>query len=494
MGYAEPAGATDPDAVPGRMTSPQALARFRGPCAARGAACWPCSPAARPASGAVDVNNGGEFRFVAGTPAGEVIPEASGPRAPEFSGRLLGGGDVRLSPAARAGRRPELLGLLVRALPGGDAGVQRGRRATSPTTACSSSASTSRRPSEQFATAFVDRFGIAFPSLYDPRGEVALAFRDYPANAIPSTIVLDPQGRVAAVYTGAVARTTCARCSTGCGGGERPVGETFRGLVTDGPLLVAAAVAALVGLISFASPCVLPLVPGYLSYVAGLVGTGVGRPPTAPAGGGATATAVRTEVAPRAAGWCSAPCCSCSGSPPSSSPSPRRSAGWAGCCSSTPTSSTGCSAWSRSCVGLGFLGWLPLLQRTKRLTARPAAGLAGAPLLGVVFGLGWTPCLGPTLAAVYSLAFTEATAARGAVLGLAYCLGLGVPFVLVALGARWAVGATAFLRRHARTVTRVGGAVLVLVGLLLLTGAWTELMGWLRSWLAATGFGEWQSL
>jgi cytochrome c-type biogenesis protein len=91
---------------------------------------------------------------------------------------------------------------------------------------------------------------------------------------------------------------------------------------------------------------------------------------------------------------------------------------------------------------------------------------------------------------VYSLAFSEATATRGAVLSVAYCLGLGVPFVLVALGARWAIGATSFLRRHARAVTRVGGAVLVLVGLLLLTGAWTEMMQWLRSWLAATGFGE----
>jgi cytochrome c-type biogenesis protein len=273
------------------------------------------------------------------------------------------------------------------------------------------------------------------------------------------------------------------------------MGETFAGLVTDGPLLVAAAVAALVGLISFASPCVLPLVPGYLSYVAGLVGTGAPAPTVhsgraVPAGAGGTATAVRTDTR---------------------TPRGRMVLGAVlfvlGFSLVFVTFATAFGGLGRLMlqysvvldrvfgvvtvlVGLAFLGWLPLLQRTKKLSVRPAAGLAGAPLLGIVFGLGWTPCLGPTLAAVYSLALSEATAARGAVLGVAYCLGLGVPFVLVALGARWALGATGFLRRHARTVTRIGGAVLVVVGLLLLTGAWAELMSWLRSWLAATGFAE----
>ena len=273
------------------------------------------------------------------------------------------------------------------------------------------------------------------------------------------------------------------------------MGETFAGLVTDGPLLVAAAVAALVGLISFASPCVLPLVPGYLSYVAGLVGTGVSAPTVhaggaVPSGSGGAATAVRTDTR---------------------TPRGRMVLGAVlfvlGFSLVFVTFATAFGGLGRLMleysvvldrvfgvvtvlVGLAFLGWLPLLQRTKKLSVRPAAGLAGAPLLGIVFGLGWTPCLGPTLAAVYSLALSEATAARGAVLGVAYCLGLGVPFVLVALGARWALGATGFLRRNARTVTRIGGAVLVVVGLLLLTGAWAELMSWLRSWLAATGFAE----
>jgi cytochrome c-type biogenesis protein len=273
------------------------------------------------------------------------------------------------------------------------------------------------------------------------------------------------------------------------------VGETFSSLVADGPLLVAAAVSAFVGLVSFASPCVLPLVPGYLSYVAGLVGAGSRTAPV-PAGV-STAGSTANTPAPVAA----------------DERSPRRRMvlgallfvlGFTAVFTAISTAFGGLGRLLLEyndvltrvmgavtvVVGLGFLGWLPLLQRTKRLSARPAVGLAGAPLLGVVFGLGWTPCLGPTLAAVQNLAFSEATAGRGAVLGVAYCLGLGVPFVLVAVGARWALGATALLRRHARTVTRVGGAVLVLVGLMLLTGLWTEAMQWLRSWIATSGLGE----
>ena len=156
-------------------------------------------------SGAVDVNNGGEFRFVAGTPAGEVIPPNERAAAPEFSGRLLGGGTF--SSTELAGdvavlnfwgswcgpcrvETPEFQEVYADVK---DKGVQfLGQNV--------------KETSEQFATAIVDRFGIEFPSLYDPRGEVALAFRGYPANAIPSTIVLDTQGRVAAVYTGSVSK------------------------------------------------------------------------------------------------------------------------------------------------------------------------------------------------------------------------------------------------------------------------------------------------
>jgi cytochrome c-type biogenesis protein len=271
------------------------------------------------------------------------------------------------------------------------------------------------------------------------------------------------------------------------------VGETFRSLVTDGPLLAAAGVAALVGLISFASPCVLPLVPGYLSYVAGLVGTGTrtGAPVRSGSGGGGTATAVRTadERSPRGRMVAGA-LLFVLGFTAVFVAFGAAFGGLGRLLLEYSDVLTRIFGVVTIVVGLAFLGWLPALQRTKRLTARPVAGLAGAPLLGIVFGLGWTPCLGPTLSAVYSLAFSEATAGRGALLSVAYCLGLGIPFVLVALGARWALGATSFLRRHARTVTRVGGAVLVVVGLMLLTGLWTELMVWLRSWLATTGLGE----
>lgn len=283
------------------------------------------------------------------------------------------------------------------------------------------------------------------------------------------------------------------------------LGESFAAVVTDGSLLLAFAVAAFVGLLSFASPCCLPLVPGYVSYIAGLAGAdavadGAGRDgglaaagPAAPTGGAVVATGAPVDQRTARSG--------------------RRRlllgallfvAGFSAVFISFGALFGGLGRllldWAPTLtrvagvvtivMGLAFLGALPWLQRERRLHHRPTGGLAGAPVLGVVFGLGWTPCLGPTLAAVNTLAYTEASAWRGAVLGLGYCLGLGIPFVAIALGTRRALRLSAWARRHAQAVMRVGGSMLVLLGLLLVTGLWDGLMIWLRAWLAATGLGS----
>lgn len=269
------------------------------------------------------------------------------------------------------------------------------------------------------------------------------------------------------------------------------LGDAFAAVVSDGSLLLAAGVAALAGLISFASPCVLPLVPGYLAYVAGLSGADTATPPgredrpPATAGGGAVAVAPARERQRVAVGAL------------------LFILGFSAVFVSFGALFGGLGRllleWAplltrlmgivTILMGLTFLGGMHWLQRERRITRRPPAGLAGAPVLGVVFGLGWTPCLGPTLSAVNALAYTEASAGRGAVLGLAYCLGLGIPFLLVALGARRALSLSSRARRHAPTVMRVGGVLLIALGVLLVTGTWDQLMIWLRSWLAATGLG-----
>jgi cytochrome c-type biogenesis protein len=265
------------------------------------------------------------------------------------------------------------------------------------------------------------------------------------------------------------------------------IGDSFARTVTDGPLVVAAGVAAVAGVVSFLSPCVLPLVPGYLSYVGGLSGTEAAT--VASAADGVDGVAVRTR------------------------PARLRSRTVLGAVLfvlgftavfvvyGVLFGRLGALLFEHQrglerilgvvviLLGLAFLGLLPGTSRELRIHRFPAAGLAGAPLLGVVFGLGWTPCIGPTLGAVQSLALSTAGAGRGAALSAAYCLGLGVPFVLVALGARWLVGALGVVRRHANVVTYVGGGLLVVLGLLLVTGLWGEMTIQLTSRVGQTGLG-----
>lgn len=288
------------------------------------------------------------------------------------------------------------------------------------------------------------------------------------------------------------------------------LGDTLIGAVTDGPLLVAMAVSLLVGAISFFSPCVLPLVPGYLSYVAGLAGTQADPPmahPTTSLAG--LAKTARREGAADAGDWCSDTGSGRAGGAERAAPARGRMVtgallfvlGFTVVFTSFGAAFGGLGRVLLEhqrvitivlgavtiVLGLAFLGLIPLLSRQWRFNRLPQAGLAGAPLLGAVFGLGWTPCLGPTLGAINTLAFTEASATRGAVLGFTYCLGLGIPFVLTALGAGRALRVSEIARRHAGTVMKVGGGLLVLIGILLVTGAWDLAMNSLRAWLATLG-------
>lgn len=247
------------------------------------------------------------------------------------------------------------------------------------------------------------------------------------------------------------------------------MGESFADVARTGPLLLAVLVAAVAGLVSFLSPCILPLVPGYLSYVTGMAGADLDAPGRRARGrllagaalfvAGFTVVFVGTGVVFASVG---------------------RVLG----------------EYQRAVetivgiliiiLGLSFMGLIPGLQRELRLRHLPAVGLAGAPLLGAVFALGWVPCVGPTLGAVLGLAAVEGSIARGALLAVAYCLGLGLPFLLFGLGIHRVMGWLGAIRRRGYLITRIGGALLVLIGLALVTGMWGAWMNGLR---AAVGPG-----
>ncbi|GAA4076086.1 cytochrome c biogenesis CcdA family protein [Actinomadura miaoliensis] len=233
--------------------------------------------------------------------------------------------------------------------------------------------------------------------------------------------------------------------------------------VTSGSLLVAGPLAALAGLVSFVSPCVLPLVPGYLSYVTGMTGADLAEQRRGRLLAGAALFIAGFSVVFVSAGLAFG--------------------GLGRWLLEYADPITRVLGAITIVFGLAFMGLVPGLQRTVKSGRLPAAGLAGAPLLGALFGLGWTPCIGPTLAAVQALSFSEASAGRGALLSLAYCLGLGLPFVATALAYRRALGAFGAVKRHYGLVMRIGGGMLVAIGTLLVTGLWGELTIELKSWI-----------
>ncbi|MDN4482905.1 cytochrome c biogenesis CcdA family protein [Demequina lignilytica] len=242
------------------------------------------------------------------------------------------------------------------------------------------------------------------------------------------------------------------------------MGSELAGVALSGSMLLAIPVAILAGLVSFASPCVVPLVPGYLGYVSGMAGTGgtgkASRPRLVIGAAlfvlGFSAVFIAFGFLASSLGVALAP---------------------------YMTVITRVLGVVIILLGFAFMGAVPFLQNERRLHVSPRAGLAGAPVLGIAFGLGWTPCLGPTLAAVYALGLSEATQGRGAVLAIAYCVGLGLPFILLAALFERSGRVLGWLRRHRLALMRIGGAMLIVLGVLLVTGLWDRLTAMLQGWI-----------
>ena len=231
-------------------------------------------------------------------------------------------------------------------------------------------------------------------------------------------------------------------------------------IILNGSLLAAMPLALLAGLISFLSPCVLPLVPGYLGFVSGAAGSGEKKSRsriiigatlfvagftlvfvTLGAAFGGLGTLIQSgvgEVIQRVLGGLII------------------------------------------ILGLVLVGQFGFMQRTFKMQVSTKLGLIGAPLLGIAFGLGWTPCIGPTLAAVLSLASNSGDPAKGALLAFVYALGLGLPFIAIAAGFTWATKSISFVKRHIRGFNIAGGVLLMVLGVLLVTGVWNTFAAWLQ--------------
>lgn len=227
----------------------------------------------------------------------------------------------------------------------------------------------------------------------------------------------------------------------------------MQGIIFDGSLLAAVPVALLAGLVSFLSPCILPLIPGYLSFVGGfaakrsrvvlgsilfVLGFGTVFVLLGALAGSLGIALSSMQVVQRILGVLIA------------------------------------------LLGLVMIGQFSFLQKTARFQVSPKLGIWSAPLLGVAFGLGWTPCIGPTLSAVLALSLDQASAGRGILLAVAFTLGIGLPFILMAFGFSWATNSVAFVKKHIRSFNLIGGGLLVVLGLLMAFGFWASIVSWLQ--------------
>ncbi|HEY9307698.1 MAG TPA: cytochrome c biogenesis protein CcdA [Microbacterium sp.] len=270
-------------------------------------------------------------------------------------------------------------------------------------------------------------------------------------------------------------------------------------LVADGSLLIAIPIAILAGAISFLSPCVLPLVPGYLGFIGGAVSPRPARVAVGASTGSATGDGSAAGD-PRSLSERS----ETKRAEPADVIEPGRGrlvlgvllfiAGFTVVFVSMAMLGGTLGRFLLEyadlitrvlgvviiAMGLVFIGWFGRAQRITRPQVRSNLGLIGAPLLGIALGIGWAPCIGPTLAVILTMAFDSGSAARAALLGVAYSLGLGIPFLLLTLGFGWATRSVSFVRRHIRVVNLIGGALLIVLGLLMVTGVWTAVMAQLQ--------------
>jgi cytochrome c-type biogenesis protein len=269
-------------------------------------------------------------------------------------------------------------------------------------------------------------------------------------------------------------------------------------IVADGALWVALPIAVLAGLVSFLSPCVLPLVPGYLGFIGGAVAPRASDAPRRPGTSEGGADSPRTATGSSTSAAVAAPAVPAD----AADPSRRRLllgvllfiAGFTIVFMSVNILGGTVGRFFLEyadpitrvmgviviLLGLVFVGLFGFAQRTFKPQVRGSAGLIGAPLLGVALGIGWAPCIGPTLGAILAMSWNFGDPVRAGLLGLAYSLGLGIPFVLITLGFGWATRSVGFLRRHIRAVNIVGGILLVVLGILMVTGVWTALMAQLQ--------------